>query len=102
MTDEIVMDISSTGKTTGLHFDDFDFSFLGEKKIGRASEIFFNEAEQNWEVILPGGFIPVPEAAGFASYDVARAFEVKWLQGGMKEEVLPESTRGRSVASESR
>ena len=96
---EIVINIENTGKTSGLHFDNFPMSFLGKMQIGRASEIFFDEDNQNWQVILPGDDHAVTPAKGFDSYDEARQFEVNWLQGCMKADVHPTSNAGLRIAA---
>jgi hypothetical protein len=97
--EELVIDISPEGKVEALHMDEFDLGFLGKKKISRASEIHFNEESQLWDIILPGRDKPENEAVmGFVSYDVARSFEVEWLQAARKNRVSPESTPGHILA----
>lgn len=102
MEKEIIIDINPTGKTSGLHFDEFPLGFLGEQVIGRASEIFFNGEKQNWEVILPGEKEAIEPATGFTSYNGARKFEVDWLQACMKANVHPSCTKGIEIATELR
>ena len=97
--EEIVIDINPVGKTEAMHFDDFDLEFLGAKHISRASEIFHNEGTQKWDIILPGTIAPVCEAVqGFKGYDVARNFEVSWLQACRKSRVQPTDEDGISIA----
>lgn len=98
MSKEIVLDISTSGRTEGLHFDEFPLQFLGELSISRASEIFFNSGKQNWGVILPGHKEALPVARDFTGYDRAREFEVTWLQSCRKGDVLPDSIEGRKLA----
>ena len=102
MSDEIIIDISTSGKTTGLHMDEFPLGFLGDLSIGRASEIFFNKDKQNWEVILPEDTHAVEPAKGFTSYNGARKFEVDWLQACMKANVQPSGQKGIEIAKELR
>ncbi len=99
MIDELIIDISPRGKTQALHMDDFDLGFLGKKKIKRASEIYFNEESQLWDIRLAHRPRPECEAVlGFTSYDIARMFEVAWLQGSRKLFVEPFSPAGVDIA----
>ena len=123
MTTEIVMSIDCAGKIKGLHFDEFDFGFLGSKAIDRASEIVFNSGTQSWDVIIRDSLksgshqgqgsityampseiegYQVPESSGFDSYEIARRFEVDWLQGCKKRSVDIDSPEGRQLALELR
>lgn len=96
---EMVIDFSPAGPVEGMHFDDFDLSFLGKKKVTRASEIFHNGDTDKWDITLPEDDEPCCEAVtGFSGYDVARKFEVKWLQECRKIEVQPFSKRGVAMA----
>lgn len=97
--DEIVIDVSASGKTEAMHFDEFPLSFLGPMNVTRASEIFHNPETQLWDVILPDETQACAQARGFSGYDVARKFEVQWLQACRKENVHPTSPRGRSIAT---
>ena len=96
---EIVINIGPDGSASGLHFDEFDLGFLGKKEISRASEIFFNDMTQKWDVVLPGNSNPVSDdAKGFATYEAARHFEVDWLQGCMKIGAKPDDPEGIKMA----
>lgn len=99
---EIVLDISPSGKVEGMHFDEFPLGFLGPMTIGRASEIFHNQDTQQWDVVLPGHEVAHPVASGFSGYDVARQFEVVWLQESRKAGVEPTSLEGLVIALKDR
>lgn len=97
---EIVVNISPTGLVSGLHFDEFDLGFLGDKKIGRASSINFDESDQSFYVLITGETNPPEVARGFSGYDIARNFEVEWLQACMKaQNVRPHSAIGIELAA---
>lgn len=86
--------IGADGTVSGLHYDDFDLGFLGKKKIGRASEIQFDEDTQKFFVELPqlkGARVP-NFLAGFSGYDGARAFEVMVLETAIMSGVEPAFT----------
>ena len=75
--------VSPDGTISGLHYDDLDLGFLGPKRIGRASEILFDDEAQTFYVELPqlsGGHVLPGFLQGFSGYDVARAFEVMLLE----------------------
>ena len=96
---EIVIDMKADGKVEGMHFDEFDLGFLGNKHVSRASEIFYNEETQMWDIILPGHDHAMgASAAGFSGYDVARKFEVLWLQECRKRQLSPATSEGYGVA----
>lgn len=97
---EIVLDFDSNGQAQGMHFDQFDLGFLGDKHVTRASEIVYNDTTQLWDVVLPNQGIAHTPLQGFSGYDVARAFEVQWLQECRKREVDPYSLDGAVVAIE--
>jgi len=100
---ELVIDISADGKAEAMHFDEFDLGFLGKKKISRASEIFYNEDSELWDIILPGEDHPSTIwSMGFKGYDEARNFEVSWLQECRKQRVDPRSEGGIKIAREIR
>ncbi len=97
---EIVVTIRPTGVVTALHFDEFDLGFLGDKKIGRASSIKFDESDQSFYILVTGETNPPEVARGFGGYDIARNFEVEWLQACMKaENVRPHSAIGLALAA---
>lgn len=99
MNKEMIVNIDGDGTVSGLHFDEFPLSFLGKMKVGRASEIFFNEETQKWDVKLPDQDEPLWHTSGFDSYEVAREFEVAWLQGCMKKNVSPTGAVGLAIAA---
>jgi hypothetical protein len=98
---ELVIDIAPTGRTEGMHFDEFDLCFLGNKQVERASEIIWDETGQSWFIKLPDDDLVAPANAfvgGFVGYDTARTFEVSWLQGCRKGNVSPRSPEGVKIA----
>lgn len=97
MADKIVLTVTPTGATQGMHFDNFPLTFLGPAKITRASEIIFNEDSQKWDITIPGQIVPYPSAMGFDQYNVARDFEVEWFQTCRQEGCEPVSREGRAV-----
>lgn len=80
----MVIDISATGEVAAMHRDQFSLGFLGDQEIERASDIKFNSATQRWAIHLKqgDGFVENPPEwlSGFAQYDEARKFEVKFLE----------------------
>lgn len=103
MDKQFVINIETSGKTHGLHFDEFDLGFLGDKRISRASSIEFDEEAQSFFVLPAGYDKPNSIATGFSGYDVARDFEVEWLQACMMAgKVQPHSTVGIVLAHEIR
>lgn len=102
MSKEIVIDVNPSGVASGMHFDEFPLSFLGKATVERASEIFHNQETQLWDVLLPGQETPHEAAKGFSGYDVARKFEVVWLQECRKRGLCPLSYDGAQVAYEIR
>jgi hypothetical protein len=99
---KIVVDIGPAGSAHAMHFDDFDLGFLGDKQVERASEIVYSTASGLWNIILAGETHPVPEAKGFAGYEVARRFEVEWFQEARESGVPPSSFHGRVIAGTKR
>ena len=95
---EMVFSFNPNGCVIGLHFDEFDLGFLGNKEVYRASEIFFNENTQSWSVKLPQQDKPFEVCTDFDSYDEARNFEVLWLQECMKVQTDPYSKGGEYLA----
>ena len=100
MSKEIVIDCKNDGTVYAMHFDQFDLGFLGRKTVTRASEIFYNDDTELWDILLPDQETPHSACQGFSGYDVARKFEVKWLQECRKREVDPASIDGGVVAVE--
>lgn len=100
---EIVIDINPAGAASGMHFDEFDLGFLGDKDIQRASDIKWNRQFAWWEIIVTGHDEPVGHAAcGFITYEDARHFEVEWFQECRKRRETPHSAGGNRIASELR
>lgn len=109
-TPDIVIDFSPEGGAQGMHFDAFDLGFLGKKKVTRATEIQHNETTQLWDIILPQNTMPCStepfpcctEVTGFTGYDVARRFEVEWIQAARMASVDPSSAKGIRIAQKIR
>lgn len=78
MLKEIVIDLSAGGQAQALHMDEFPLGFLGKMRMERASNLVFNESTQLWDVVLPQA--TTARASGFRSYELARDFEVEFLQ----------------------
>jgi hypothetical protein len=95
---EIVIDVTDQG-VEAMHFDRFNLGFLGKMHITRASEIFFNDDTQDWEIKLPGQDTPFKSAVGFKTYEDARDFEVEWLQECRKHGINPLSDAGAGVCA---
>lgn len=98
MPNEIVITIPPSGKATALHMDEFPLTILGDIKLGRASTIEHDEADQSFFVLPTGKTEPVAIATGFSGYDIARDFEVKWLQACMVAQADPHSPEGQVLA----
>ena len=95
-----VISVTPSGALKGLHFDDFDLGQFGKKQVERASEIFWDDMNQTWNVLLPDQSIPFLSASGFASYEIARDFEVAWLQECALQGIKAGSNRGEDIAGE--
>ncbi|MEG1121181.1 MAG: hypothetical protein RSE62_03160 [Citrobacter sp.] len=109
MSNTAVITFDSAGAAQAMYRDAFPLNFLGELSVSRASEIKFNERNQNWDIllVLPNleGIpceIPVPEATGFAGYDLARKIEVEWLDAARLDSVEPTSAEGLAHLKSSR
>jgi len=102
MSKEIVIDCKTNGTVSGMHFDQFPLSFLGDMKVERASEIFYNHETKLWDIILPDMDSAWTAAKGFEGYDVARSFEVNWLQECRKRSTQPDTYNGAMIAAELR
>lgn len=102
---ELVISFSDDGTVESMTSDAFPLDFLGRQSVRRATEIVFNEQNQNWEISLClydgdgklTGYHTPPEAKGFKGYDLARAVEVKWLNLCRVYDKLPQSEDGRSL-----
>lgn len=103
---ELVIDFLPTGEAQSMHVDKFDLGFLGNKSVKRATEIKFDEKDQQWGLYLPypeaiaqgsEGYYPVPEAQGFPTYEVAREAEVLWLNVCRAKGEEPDGVFGKGV-----
>lgn len=102
----MVVTFNEDGEVNAMHRDIFDLGFLGRQEITRASEILFDEAQQKWAVHLPdgkGGYgRAILAARGFALYNEARDFEVRWLEHCALRGVEPMSFEGIAIANTER
>jgi hypothetical protein len=99
--DELVIDIGHSGKVEAMYSDDLNLGFLGAQTVTRASEILFDVGSQRWNIVPTGydGVSPLPRyAMGFASYEQARAFEVRWFNACRLAGVSPLSEEGAKQA----
>lgn len=79
--DKMVFDVAPDGETVGMHFDCFPLKFLGDMTVKRASEILFDEVRQDWYIEVYGYADDCKmHINGFTGYDIAREFEVKYVQ----------------------
>lgn len=73
---EHVISITPGGNVSAMYSDVFSLAFLGRQRIQRASEVLWDEEAQSWSIWFDKAK-PLTLFSGFASYEVARAFEVK-------------------------
>ena len=95
---ELVIEIGCTGIAEALHMDDFDLSFLGDKKITRQTEIIFNEDGQYWQVSYLCAGQATHAISGFPSYTKAREFEVAWINECRLLGIPPMTAEGFDIA----
>lgn len=89
---EHVVSIGPSGAVRSMHNDKFSLGFLGKQSIDRASDICWDEEEQNWGIWFNvGGTYEAPsiEYSGFGSYEEARDFEVKVMNQCIQLEMPP-------------
>lgn len=102
---ELVIEIQETGKVEALHMDGFDLGFLGDKKVFRQTDIVFCEETQKWDLVYlvagASGFY-ADELTGFVSYEVARRFEVSWINDCRLQGIDPVSDEGLAVMRDMR
>lgn len=98
MAKEIVIDCKANGTVESMHFDEFDLKFLGRKSVKRASEIMHNPETDLWDIEIPESGVHPQSSRGFTGYDIARRFEVEWLQACRKAGCSPLSDLGRVIA----
>lgn len=94
--------IGAGGAVTAMHNDNFNLGFLGRMTIERASEIKWDEENQNWGIwfAVGGEFVePSPEYGGFDSYNTARDFEVAVMNHCMAQDLSPVSPQARRWAA---
>lgn len=96
----IVIDLSPEGAASGMHFDGFPLGFLGKMQVARASEIVFNEHNQQWDIDLYGANESERfTIEGFPGYDLAREFEVDFVQLCRSQGESATGTFARSFAA---
>ena len=91
MNKEMVIDFTESGTAEALHFDEFPLGFLGEMEVRRASEILFNRNTQSWDVHVYGEPYDPLLIKDFPGYDIARQFEVQFVQTCRKVRQYPQS-----------
>jgi hypothetical protein len=106
MSKELVITVHPGGSVSALHMDEFPLSFLGKMSLRRATEIGFDERSQSFFIELyyedgsrpyqPPGLLGV--ATSLKGYDIARKFEVEWLQRCALDGSHPHSMRGVEIA----
>lgn len=97
---ELVIDFKNDGEVSALHMDGFDLGFLGDKKVFRQSDITFCPDTQKWNLVyLVNGDQPFMHTVlcGFPAYDIARKFEVNWLNDCRLQGINPISAEGVEV-----
>lgn len=97
MDKELVIAISPSGKVEAMHQDGFDLAFLGDRSIRRQTEIKFNLESQRWDITYldaEEGQHLHPSLSGFAGYDEARGYEVRWINQCRLDGIDPMSDRG--------
>lgn len=95
----MVIDFSVAGEVEAMHRDSFPLSFLGPQTITRASDIRFDGDTQLWDIhVAEGdGFVEVPGAKGFSTYDEGRRMEVRWFEACRLHGLKPLETEGLAL-----
>jgi len=104
---EHVIEIGCNGNVAALHNDDFPLTFLGDMEVHRQTDIRYENGKWNIHYIVDPKakkpkFWTHKHLQGFASYNGARALEVRWLNQCRLEGVDPRDTRGQRIAQEQR
>lgn len=99
---ELVIDFKPTGRVQALHMDAFDLGFLGKKETYRQTDIVFDSDSQLWNLEYfvngnPSNRYFADELQGFATYDEAREYEVRWLNNCRLINVEPASNQGMRI-----
>jgi len=92
----MAIDFSNTGTVEAMNRSEFSLDFLGKQKIERATDIRFEEDKQNWVLYIrtpANEYCRVPGCA-FSSYDIARHFEIFWLESCRISSTDPYSEAG--------
>lgn len=79
MENKLRIKISADGlEVVGLYSDDFPWSDIGEIKVSRASDVFFDHSSKRWKIkLLPDGdILPLH----FEKRKEAIAFEREFLE----------------------
>jgi hypothetical protein len=97
---ELVIDITESGKVESIYSDTFNLGFLGAQKVYRQTDIVFETISQTWDIHYLNedgtrafGENAPPALAGFTWYEEARKFEVAWLNACREQGVASETDR---------
>lgn len=95
----MVIDFREDGGVEAMHRDSFNLAFLGKQSIARASDIKYSEDTQSWaiNVAADDGFVEVPTARGFETYEEARKMEVRWFEMCRLHSVSPLGQEGLAI-----
>lgn len=99
----LVVNFSPEGGVSAMYNDKMDLSFLGKRKVERASEILFDEDTGTWSIhVTPAGACGgehgvTPCATGFDGYEQARRVEVAWFNAARMAGVPPLSPEGLAI-----
>lgn len=100
MSDIHIVTFSNDGTVNALYNERLRLDFLGKQSIRRATDIRHNNEEQMWEIFLvdAAGCTKKTSLPLFATYEKARAFEIKWLNWCAYHAVEPTSSVGIRLA----
>jgi len=102
MKKEIVIAVDNAGAMSALHMDEFPLTAIGKVKLERASTIEFDEDRQTFFVLPVGQEKAIRVASDFPGYEIAREFEIEWLQACTRAQCDPHGTVGISLAAHAR
>lgn len=96
--EELVIEVSSSGRVEAMYSDKLNLGFLGAQKVVRQSDIVFDEGTQTWGI----WYLPERETnrqlQGFDTYEAARLMEVAWLNTCRLWGVAPMGEEGVAIA----
>lgn len=102
MKKQIVIAVDTGGEMRALHMDEFPLMQFGKVRFERASTIELDEEAQTFFVLPDGEERPLSVASGFKGYEIARAFEIEWLQSCTRAQCAPHGTAGIALAAAAR